>query len=78
MAVHVPAPAGERWKTTVEIAESVSLALPLSVTVPARGEPGSVRLPLGATSSTLKEAWVPLFRDDVTVDVLLPVPPAVI
>ena len=56
MSVHVPAPAGERWKTTLATAESVSLPLPLSVTVPARGEPGSVRLPVGATSSTLKEA----------------------
>ena len=56
MSVHVPVPAGERWKTTLDTAESTSLAVPLSVTEPARGEPGSVRLPLGLTLSTKNAA----------------------
>jgi hypothetical protein len=57
MSVHVPAFAGERWNRTPATAESLSEPLPVSMTVPARGEPGSVRLPVGATLSTLNETW---------------------
>ncbi len=77
MSVQVPAFAGERWNRTLATAESVSAAAPVRMTVPARGEPGSVRAPLGATLSTLKETWWPTTRPEVlALEVLLPVAPA--
>ena len=53
------------------------LAVAASASVPARGEPGSVRLPTGTTLSTLNDTWWPTTRPDVlAVEVLLPVAPA--
>ena len=73
MSVQVPAPAGERWKSTLATSESTSLAVPFRVTVPARGEPGSVRLPVGLTLSTKKAAWWATHAPLLTVEAAAPV-----
>ena len=64
MFVHVPAPAGERWKTT-EAMPPPSDAVALSVTAPVSGVPGSVRDTVGTTLSTrllvcvVAAVWLP-------------------
>ena len=50
MSVHEPPPAGERWILTFRIPLE-SEALASRVTVPLRGEPGSVREAVGETLS---------------------------
>ena len=45
----------------------MSLAVPFSVTVPASGEPGSVRLPVGLTVSTKKAAWCPTQAEELAI-----------
>ena len=69
-----PALAGERWNRTLATSESASLAVPFERRPCRRAaSPGSVRLPVGLMSSTLKETCVPLFREELpSVDVLLP------
>ena len=53
IAVHVPAPAGERWKTTWAMPlPPVSAADPVSVTVARRFAPGSSWVAVGAVLST--------------------------
>ena len=52
IVVHVPASAGERWKTTLAIPDAASVAVADSVTVPARFAPGSSSVTLGAAVST--------------------------
>ena len=52
MVVQVPVPVGARWMTTLRTPEPpVSVLVALSVTVSRRGEPGSVRLEVGAVLS---------------------------
>ena len=51
--VHEPAPAGERWNCTWATYESASLAAEVCrLIVPVTGEPGSLIVAVGATSST--------------------------
>ncbi len=53
IVVHVPAPAGERWKTTCWTPVLESLALAAREIVPATGVPGSFSETVGASVSTL-------------------------
>ncbi len=58
IVVQVPAPAGERWKTTESMPDPPSDAVALSGTSPRRLAPGSVRLAAGAVLSTRRPATV--------------------
>ena len=55
-AVHVAAPAGERWKATEATPEPASVAFALSETVPRRYAPGSFIVAPGAVLSTTRSS----------------------
>ena len=52
MSVHVEVPVGARWIFTLRTPEPPSVPVAFSVTVWRSGEPGSVRLAVGAVLST--------------------------
>ena len=55
IVVHVLAPAGERWLTKLVTPETSEAVAP-TVTVPRRGEPGSVTATAGPLLSTIRAA----------------------
>ena len=77
MLIHVPDPAGARWKRTLTTPESASLAVACSVIVPRRFVPGSTIVTFGRTSSTANDMRCASQRtDDESELALLPVDPA--
>src|SRR5262249_3051084 len=59
IVVHVPAPAGERWKATCWTSDSESLAFALRPTVARSGVPGFVSVLDGAPEATFAVTCVP-------------------